>query len=84
MVDYIEAEGIEVKDAVNFSILDSLEVGARDPMRLLDDVRRLDVAGVDTVVLSACVQMPSFPPSSRRRPCWASRSPRPRSAPRGR
>ena len=29
-------------------------------MQLLDDVRRLDVAGVDTVVLSACVQMPSF------------------------
>lgn len=61
VVDYIEAEGIEVKDAVNFSILDNLEVGARDPMQLLDDVRRLDVAGVDTVVLSACVQMPSFP-----------------------
>ncbi|MHA7680206.1 maleate cis-trans isomerase family protein [Cupriavidus sp. PET2-C1] len=60
VVEYIESEGIEVKDAINFSILDNLEVGERDPLQLLEDMKRLDTAGVDTVVLSACVQMPSF------------------------
>jgi len=60
VVDYIEAEGIAVKDFRNFSILDNVAVGERDPMQLLEDVRELDVAGVDTVVLSACVQMPSL------------------------
>jgi maleate isomerase len=50
-----------VQDAINFSIEDTLDVGARDPMLLLDDVKRLNVKGVDTVVLSACVQMPSLP-----------------------
>lgn len=60
VIDYIEAEGVEVKDYANFSILDNLAVGERDPLQLLQDVRRLDVAGVDTVVLSACVQMPSL------------------------
>ncbi|BDB26365.1 maleate isomerase [Cupriavidus sp. TA19] len=60
VVDYIESEGIAVQDAINFSILDNLEVGARDPMQLLQDVQRLDTAGVDVVVLSACVQMPSL------------------------
>lgn len=61
VVEYIEAEGIEVQDAINFSIEDNLDVGARDPMLLLDDVKKLNVKGVDTVVLSACVQMPSLP-----------------------
>lgn len=60
VVDYIEAEGVEVKDYANFSILDNLAVGERDPLQLLQDVRKLDVSGVDTVVLSACVQMPSL------------------------
>lgn len=60
VVDYIEAEGVAVKDFANFSILDNLAVGERDPLQLLEDVRKLDVAGVDTVVLSACVQMPSL------------------------
>lgn len=61
VIAYIEGEGIEVKDYRNFSILDNVEVGERDPLQLLEDVRALDVAGVDTVVLSACVQMPSLP-----------------------
>ncbi|WP_321817695.1 MULTISPECIES: Asp/Glu racemase [unclassified Paraburkholderia] len=61
VIDYIEAEDIEVQDAINFSIEDNLDVGARDPLRLIDDVKRLNVRGVDTVVLSACVQMPSLP-----------------------
>jgi maleate isomerase len=61
VVKYIENEGIEVVDAVSFEIPDNLEVGRRDPMQLVDDVKRLNTANVDVVVLSACVQMPSLP-----------------------
>lgn len=61
VIAYLEAEGIEVKDSRSFEIPDNLEVGRRDPRRLLDDVEKLDVRGVDVVVLSACVQMPSLP-----------------------
>ena len=60
VVDYIEAEGIEVLDSVALEIPDNLEVGRRDPMALLDEIGRLDFAAADTVVLSACVQMPSL------------------------
>jgi len=61
VVKYIEHEGIEVIDSICFEIPDNLEVGRRDPMRLLDDVKRLDTQGADVVVASACVQMPSLP-----------------------
>jgi maleate isomerase len=61
VVAYIENEGIEVIDALSFEISDNLEVGQRDPLQLLEDVKRLNVANVDAVVLSACVQMPSLP-----------------------
>ena len=60
VVGYIENEGIEVVDRICFEISDNLEVGRRDPMRLLDDVRKLNTANVDVVVLSACVQMQSI------------------------
>lgn len=60
VVAYIENEGIEVIDALSFEIPDNLEVGRRDPLQLLEDVKRLNVANVDAVVLSACVQMPSL------------------------
>lgn len=61
VVAYIEAEGFEVLDSLCFEIPDNLEVGRRDPMQLLDDVKRLNTANADVVVLSACVQMPSLP-----------------------
>lgn len=61
VVDYIEAEGVTVSSWNCFEIADNLEVGQRDPMRLLEDVKTLDLAGVDAVILSACVQMPSLP-----------------------
>ena len=61
VVAYIEHEGIEVVDRICFEIADNLEVGKRDPMRLLEDVKRLNTANVDAVVLSACVQMQSMP-----------------------
>ena len=60
VVKYIEYEGIEVVDSICFEIPDNLEVGRRDPLRLLDDVQCLNVEGVDAIVASACVQMPSL------------------------
>jgi maleate isomerase len=61
VVEYLEAEGIHVVDHHSFEIPDNLEVGLRDPLRLVEDVKRLNVQGVDAVVLSACVQMQSLP-----------------------
>ena len=61
VVAYIEQEGIEVLDRISFEIADNLEVGRREPMRLLEDVKRLKIANADAVVLSACVQMQSLP-----------------------
>ena len=60
VVKYIEAEDIAVKSFVNFRIEDNIAVGERDPMLLLENMKRLDTAGVDAVVLSVCVQMPSL------------------------
>ena len=61
VVAYIEHEGIEVIDSICFEIPHNLEVGRRDPLQLRRDVERLDTAGADVVVASACVQMPSLP-----------------------
>lgn len=61
VIEYIESEGIEVVDSRCFEIPDNLEVGRRDPMKLVEDVKKLNTSNVDAVVLSACVQMPSLP-----------------------
>lgn len=61
VVQYIEHEGIEVVDAICFEIPDNLEVGRRDPLQLLEDVKRLNIRNADVIVASACVQMPSLP-----------------------
>ena len=61
VVAYLEHEGIEVLDRIAFEIPDNLEVGRRDPLRLLEDVKRLKTANADAVVLSACVQLQSLP-----------------------
>ena len=60
VVDYIEAEELEVVDSIALEIPDNLEVGRRDPELLKDIVQRLNTADADAVVLSACVQMPSL------------------------
>lgn len=60
VVDYIQNEGIEVHDALSLEIPDNLEVGRQNPLAPAEHVKRLDTKGVDAVVLSACVQMPSF------------------------
>lgn len=61
VVDYIEAEGVQVGDYVSLEVSDNLDVACLNPHELPAIVRGLDLAGVDAVVLSACVQMPSLP-----------------------
>lgn len=60
VADYIEHEGFEVVDYVALEIPDNVAVGRRDPMALIDIYKRLDLSGVDALVLSSCVQMPSL------------------------
>jgi maleate isomerase len=60
VVDYIRHEGIRVVDSIALCIADNLAVGRREPGALLDDITRLNTKGVDAVVISACVQMPSL------------------------
>ncbi|MGZ4195421.1 MAG: maleate cis-trans isomerase family protein [Solirubrobacteraceae bacterium] len=57
---YIEECGIEVADAVSLEVDDNVAVGRLDPRQLPGIARELALQGVDAVVLSACVQMPSL------------------------
>ena len=61
VVDYLGAEGFEVRDHIALEIPDNLEVGRHDPRKLTEIYKRLDRTGADAIVLSACVQMPSLP-----------------------
>lgn len=60
VIDYIEHEGIEVVDSISLEIPDNLEVGRQDPRAPIEITKKLKTAGVDAVVASACVQMPSL------------------------
>ncbi len=60
VADYIRHEGFDVADAIALEIPDNVEVGRRDPLALVDIYKRLDLDGVDTLILSSCVQMPSL------------------------
>ncbi|MEV7005088.1 aspartate/glutamate racemase family protein [Streptosporangium sp. NPDC051022] len=61
VVEYLEDAGLEVADALSLEVSDNLAVGRLDPRDLREHWKRLDLAGVDALVLSACVQMPSLP-----------------------
>lgn len=61
VIDYIEAAGIEVVDAISLEVSDNLQVGRLDPMDLVSHANRLNIGQADGVVLSCCVQMPSLP-----------------------
>lgn len=61
VVDYIESEGITVRDYTALEIPDNLDVGRHDPQRLLEIYKTVDRTGIDAFVASACVQMPSLP-----------------------
>jgi maleate isomerase len=60
VADYIEGAGIEVVDSVSLSVDNNLEVGRLDPQQLPGIAQELNREGVDAVILSACVQMPSL------------------------
>lgn len=59
VVEYVENEGIAVRDYRNLRVTDNAEVGRIPGERLLDVLSDLDIGG-DAVVMSACVQMPSL------------------------
>lgn len=60
VIDYLENEGIAVVDSISLEIHDNLAVGARDPKAPAELWKQLNVKGVDAIVASACVQMPSL------------------------
>jgi len=60
VVQYIEAAGVEVVDALSLEVPDNLAVARLDPADLREHWRKLDLARADALVLSACVQMPSL------------------------
>jgi maleate isomerase len=61
VVDYIEDQGFTVKDFIALEVADNLEVAALNPENLKEIYKKLNLTGVDVIVLSACVQMPSLP-----------------------
>lgn len=61
VVDYIENEGIEVQDFLALEIPNNLDVAAQDPNAPAELWKKLDTKGVDGIIASACVQMPSLP-----------------------
>jgi maleate isomerase len=60
VIEYIEDEGIEVVDSISLEIPDNVEVGRQDPLAPVEITKKL-ATGVDAIVASACVQMPSLP-----------------------
>ena len=46
---------------IPLEIPDNLEVGRQDPRAPIEITKKLKTTGVDAVVASACVQMPSLP-----------------------
>jgi maleate isomerase len=60
VAEYIEAEGIRVVDRIALEIPDNVAVGRRDPLALTRIYKDLKLDGVDVLVLSSCVQMPSL------------------------
>ncbi|MGP3534196.1 maleate cis-trans isomerase family protein [Microbacterium sp. RD1] len=60
VVEYIEAEGIEVVDWRALEVEDNFEVGCIPGNRVMEAARSLDRSNADALIISACVQMPSF------------------------
>lgn len=60
VVEYLEAEGFEVADWHALEVADNTEVACIPGDRVLAAARSLDLTGVDVLVISACVQMPSL------------------------
>jgi maleate isomerase len=61
VVHYLEAEGFAVSDWRALEVENNREVGCISGERVMEAARSLDLSGVDALVISACVQMPSLP-----------------------
>ncbi|TWS25246.1 maleate cis-trans isomerase [Tsukamurella sputi] len=57
---YLEHEGLTVTDWRALEVADNAEVGCIPGDRVMEAARSMDLSGVDALVLSACVQMPSL------------------------
>lgn len=60
VADYFRSEGIEVAELVALEVSDNVEVGRIPSEALLGHARSVSTQGIDALVLSACVQMPSL------------------------
>lgn len=60
VVAYVESEGFEVADWAALEVADNAEVGCIPGDAVMNAARGLNLDGVDALVLSCCVQMPSF------------------------
>jgi len=60
VVRYLTAEGFEVADWRALEVADNRAVGCIPGDRVMAAAESLDLAGVDALVISACVQMPSL------------------------
>lgn len=60
VVEYLEAEGFEIADWRALEVADNNEVGCIPGDRVMEAARSLDVTGLDALVISCCVQMPSL------------------------
>jgi maleate isomerase len=60
VVDYIEAEGFAVADWRALEVADNADVACIPAEQVMAAARDLDRAGVDALVISCCVQMPSL------------------------
>ena len=60
VVEYLEAEGFEIADWRALEVADNNDVGCIPGDRIMAAARSLDLTGVDALVISCCVQMPSL------------------------
>jgi maleate isomerase len=60
VVDYLAAEGFEISDWRALEVEDNREVGCIPGEQVMEAARSLQLDGVDALVVSACVQMPSL------------------------
>lgn len=61
VIEYLEeTAGVDVVDYITLECPDNLEVAKLDQRELVDHARSVDTRGVDALVLSSCVQMPSL------------------------
>jgi maleate isomerase len=61
VVGYLESENLKITDWAALEVADNAAVGCIPADRVMASARRLDLAGADALVISACVQMPSLP-----------------------